>query len=226
MESKSPGRNSVQEICHLAVKLARDSRPAGGIRAQAWLETRAIFLGLRSRGPARREVWPRARAIGRFGFIHTAAVGSVGFVATAVGGNFVQGLPLNVPPEVTEATLGGRTPEQLVGVSKVLCLASHNVGPNWDKLNLNDSEEDGSEGDIHYDFGPSKNWGYQSDFLLGDTYFGFSTVGDVVGSYGVLERLRVSGVPQSMESLKIRASGAPPSMESPELEIVSSLGHE
>ncbi|GMN56006.1 hypothetical protein TIFTF001_025129 [Ficus carica] len=60
----------------------------------------------------------------------------------------------NVPLEVQRATLGGRTPEQPVGVFIVLSLASHNVGPDWDKLNLDDPEEDGSKGDTRCDIDP------------------------------------------------------------------------
>ncbi|GMN28718.1 hypothetical protein TIFTF001_002153 [Ficus carica] len=53
----------------------------------------------------------------------------------------------NVLPEIPQATSGGRTPEQLVGVPVVLCQVNHNVGPGWDKLNPDDPDKNGSEGD-------------------------------------------------------------------------------
>ncbi|GMN58741.1 hypothetical protein TIFTF001_027839 [Ficus carica] len=60
----------------------------------------------------------------------------------------------NVPSEVPRATSGGRTPKQSVGVFVLLSLASHNVGPAWEELNLDDPEEHSSEDDTRYDSGP------------------------------------------------------------------------
>ncbi|GMN48296.1 hypothetical protein TIFTF001_017467 [Ficus carica] len=59
-----------------------------------------------------------------------------------------------VPPEVPQVTSGGQTPEELVCVPVVLCLASHNVGPDEDELNLDDPEEEDSKGGTRCDSSP------------------------------------------------------------------------
>ncbi|GMN40490.1 hypothetical protein TIFTF001_009719 [Ficus carica] len=127
---------------------------------------------------------------------------------TGVGDwNWRQG---NLRPEVPRATLGGRTPKQSVGVFVVLSLASHNVGPNWDDLNPDDPKVP-KGGFVLYVFHR-----HQYDLVReGPPSWPFSTIGVVVGCYGVLERVSFL---DHLWCTSVR--------ESLEVERVSSLGHE